>query len=131
MEDLGTMKKWTLVLFYAFAAFVIYFLFTSDNVIFFKIVVASLLLIFLIFLTFSLGIFKQDAVIPSESSDMLRYTMLCRSCGWEWMSQVTRKALAPTKCPSCGNDKLEIIGWRRVKVLNKQNKDLRAFIKGP
>ncbi len=131
MEDLSITKKAALVLFYALAALITYFLFTSDNVIFFKVVVASLLFIFLIFFTFSLSGFKQDTVTPSESSDMLRYTMLCRSCGWEWMSQVTRKALAPTKCPSCGNDKLEIIGWRRVKVLNKQNKDLRAFIKGP
>lgn len=123
------MKKWVLIFLYLAAAAITYFLLTSDNVILVKIVIAALMFIFLIFFTFNIGIFKQDVILPSESSEMLRYTMLCKSCGWEWMSQVTKKALAPTRCPNCGEDRLEILGWRRVKVLNKQNKDLREFVK--
>jgi Zn finger protein HypA/HybF involved in hydrogenase expression len=129
METLTSIKKFVLILLYLSAAAITYFLLTSENVLFVKIVVIALLFIFLVFYTFNIGIFRQDAVLPSESSEMLRYTMLCRSCGWEWMSQVTKKALAPTKCPNCGDDKLEILGWRRVKVLNKKNKDLREFVK--
>jgi predicted RNA-binding Zn-ribbon protein involved in translation (DUF1610 family) len=129
MEDLTTTKKIVLALLYLAAVAITYFLLTSDNVLLVKVVIIALLFIFIIFYTFNIGIFRQDAVLPSESSEMLRYTMLCKSCGWEWMSQVTKKALAPTKCPNCGEDKLEILGWRRVKVLNKQNKDLREFVK--
>lgn len=129
MEELSPTKKWTLLVLYVLAAVITYFLFTSGNVILFKVVIAALMFIFLVFFTFNIGIFKQSLVLPSESSDMLRYTMACRSCGWEWMSNVTKKALAPTKCPNCGDDKLEVLGWRRVKVLNKKNKDLREFVK--
>ncbi|MFH1332192.1 MAG: hypothetical protein ABIH63_02805 [archaeon] len=129
MEELSLMKKWMLLVLYVLAAVITYFLFTSENVMLFKVVIVALMFIFLVFFTFNFGIFKQSLVLPSESSDMLRYTMSCRSCGWEWMSNVTKKALAPTKCPNCGEDKLEILGWRRVKVLNKKNKDLKEFIK--
>ncbi len=125
------MKKWIIAGLYVVAAVITYFLFRSENVLLLKAIITVLIFIFLIFFTFNLGIFKQNIIFPSESSDMLRYTMACRSCGWEWMSNVTKKALAPTKCPNCGDDKLEILGWRRVKVLNKQNRDLRSFIKGP
>jgi Zn finger protein HypA/HybF involved in hydrogenase expression len=130
MEELTPAKKWILLGLYIVAAVITYFLFTSENVLLVKVVIVALLFIFLIFFTFNIGIFKQDVILPSESSEMLRYTMLCRSCGWEWMSQVTKKALAPTRCPNCGDDKLEVLGWRRVKVLNRQNRDLRTFIKG-
>lgn len=129
MEELTSTKKWILASLYLVAAVITYFIFTSQNVILVKAVIVALLFIFLVFFTFNLGIFKLNVVLPSESSDMLRYTMACRSCGWEWMSNVTKKALAPTKCPNCGDDKLEILGWRRVKVLNKKNKDLKEFIK--
>lgn len=122
-------KALVLILLYVAAAVAAYFIFTYENVLLLRAVIVALLFLFLIFLTFNLGIFKKSMVFPSESSEMLRYTMLCRSCGWEWMSQVTKKALAPTKCPQCGDDKLEILGWRRVKVLNKQNKDLKEFMR--
>ncbi|MEM4245367.1 MAG: hypothetical protein QW404_01950 [Candidatus Nanoarchaeia archaeon] len=128
MEELTDTKKWILAGLFVIAALITYFLFTSENVILIKVVVVALLFVFLVFFTFYLGVFKQKVILPSESSDMLRYTMSCRSCGWEWMSNVTKKALAPTKCPNCGDDKLEILGWRRVKVLNKKNKDLKEFI---
>jgi len=129
MVDLMSAKKVVLVLLYVAAVVVTYFLFASQNVILFKVVIASLLFLILIFFTFNIGVLRQGSVAPSESSEMLRYTMLCRSCGWEWMSNVTRMALAPTKCPTCGDNKLEVLGWRRVKVLNKKNKDLREFVK--
>jgi predicted RNA-binding Zn-ribbon protein involved in translation (DUF1610 family) len=69
--------------------------------------------------------------IPSSlSGDMIRYTMLCHSCNWEWMSNTTDKE-SPTKCPNCGERaKLELVGYRKVqKFPKKSNKDLTSFFK--
>lgn len=128
MEWTAATRKLILILLYIIAVVITFFLFRSNNIVLIKAVVVALLFVFLALLTINFRL-SPISVLPSESSEMLRYTMLCRSCGWEWMSQVTKKALAPTKCPNCSNDKLEILGWRRVKVLNKQNKDLREFVK--
>lgn len=63
-----------------------------------------------------------------EGKESLRYTMLCKKCGWEWMSHTTQTM--PNKCPNCGEKtRLEIVGWRKVKVLTKQDRDLRGFFK--
>ncbi len=68
--------------------------------------------------------------IPSSlsGSNMIRYTMLCHNCNWEWMSNTTDKE-SPTKCPSCGErSKLELIGYRKVQKLpKKSDKELTSF----
>ena len=59
----------------------------------------------------------------------IRYTMHCKNCNWEWMSNVGDKA--PNTCPNCREkDKLEIIGWRQVLTKEKKsNLDLRKYFK--
>jgi hypothetical protein len=68
--------------------------------------------------------------IPASLSgdNMIRYTMLCHNCNWEWMSNTTDKN-SPTKCPSCGErSKLELVGYRKVqKIHKKSNKNLTSF----
>jgi|TARA_Y100000310_G_C20648708_1_gene798155 hypothetical protein len=70
--------------------------------------------------------------IPASlsGSNMIRYTMLCHNCNWEWMSNTTDKN-SPTKCPTCGErSKLELVGYRKVQKLpKKSNKDLTSFFK--
>jgi predicted RNA-binding Zn-ribbon protein involved in translation (DUF1610 family) len=70
--------------------------------------------------------------IPSSisGSNMIRYTMLCHTCNWEWMSNTTEKD-SPNKCPNCGErSKLELVGYRKVQKLPKtSNKDLTSFFK--
>jgi len=70
--------------------------------------------------------------IPSSlsGSNMIRYTMLCHHCNWEWMSNTTEKE-SPTKCPNCGErSKLELVGYRKVQKLPKKSeKDLTSFFK--
>jgi hypothetical protein len=72
---------------------------------------------------------REDALFLREKG-MIRYAMLCKSCGWEWMSNVTDKK-APSKCPSCNEKKrLEIIGWRVVQPYQEQkNEELTKFFK--
>lgn len=124
------MKQYLIALIPFLSVPVVYILLVSNNTFLLKTVVAILFFLSLLSIALHLNISKKESVLPSESSEMLRYTMSCRSCGWEWMSQVTRKSLAPTKCPNCNENRLEIIGWRRVKILNQENKDLRSFVKG-
>jgi len=72
---------------------------------------------------------KED--LPNVSGkSMLRYSLLCHNCNWEWMSNTTEKE-KPTTCPNCGNkSKLELIGWRKVHVLPKKgDKELSNFFK--
>ena len=70
--------------------------------------------------------------IPVSASikEMIRYSMLCHNCNWEWMSNTTEKD-SPTKCPNCGEkSKLELVGYRKVqKIPKKSNKDLTSFFK--
>lgn len=70
----------------------------------------------------------KEEKFESKGKESTRYTMLCRRCGWEWMSHTTQKI--PNKCPNCGEkNRLETIGWRKVKILSKRNKDIRSFFK--
>lgn len=73
---------------------------------------------------------KKEEPLSLEDKNSTRYTMHCRSCGWEWMSNISDKT--PSTCPNCkSHEKLEIIGWRKIKLSeNKQKeKDLRNFFK--
>ncbi len=73
---------------------------------------------------------KLDKTSLADSKNLLRYSMLCKKCGWEWMSHSTSKAFMPSQCPKCGNTKkhmIEIIGWRKFDIASKKDKDLRHF----
>ena len=51
-----------------------------------------------------------------------RYSMLCKNCGWEWMSHTTE--IEPKRCANCGSEKnLEVIGWRRIKDFTKKREE--------
>ncbi len=71
---------------------------------------------------------KKNLTISKKG--LMRYTLLCHSCNWEWMSNVTDKKYSK-KCPNCGeNAKIEIIGIRRVHKLSKRsNKDLTSYFR--
>ena len=72
--------------------------------------------------------FNREQQLLDKTS--LRYTMHCRACGWEWMSNVSEKA--PSTCPNChSKERSEVIGWRKVKLSDqkKQEKDLRSFFR--
>jgi len=72
--------------------------------------------------------FNREQQLFDKTS--LRYTMHCKNCGWEWMSNISEKA--PSTCPNCrSKDRSEIIGWRKVKLSDqkKQEKDLRSFFR--
>jgi len=73
---------------------------------------------------------KLDKTSLTDSKNLLRYSLLCKKCGWEWMSHSTSKAFMPSQCPKCGNTKkntIEIIGWRKFDATSKKDKDLRHF----
>ncbi|MDD5253740.1 MAG: hypothetical protein PHG05_01370 [Candidatus Nanoarchaeia archaeon] len=67
--------------------------------------------------------------LSEEENQSLRFTMICKQCGWEWMSNITSSGSKPTKCPNCRSDNLETIGWRKVKLQKKKERDLRSFFK--
>ncbi len=73
---------------------------------------------------------NKEKLPKVNGKGMLRYTLLCHNCNWEWMSNTTEKE-KPTTCPNCGNkNKLELIGWRKVNVLPKKgDKELSNFFK--
>lgn len=70
---------------------------------------------------------KKETILVSDKT-AVRYTMHCKSCGWEWMSNVSEKV--PSVCPNCrSREKAEVIGWRRVRLSSERQKekDLRKF----
>jgi predicted Zn-ribbon and HTH transcriptional regulator len=72
----------------------------------------------------------KDKLLISEDKTSVRYTMHCKNCGWEWMSNTSDKI--PSLCPNCRTkDKAEIIGWRKVNLSTQKQKekDLRNFFK--
>jgi len=77
-------------------------------------------------------LFQRLTRIPLSLSGQIatRYTMLCHSCGWEWISHTTDKD-SPNKCPNCGEkSRLELIGWRKVNISPKSaHKTLKSFFK--
>jgi len=70
---------------------------------------------------------KTQGLFPEKG--LLRYSMLCKDCGWEWMSNVSKNGNSPRKCPHCHQAHLEITGWRTVKQTKKRETDLRKFFK--
>lgn len=101
---------------------------TLHNKYFLSLIYSALVLILIKILLIYNGLNK----IPSSLSgnNMIRYTMLCHHCNWEWMSNTTEKE-SPTKCPNCGErSRLELIGYRKVQKLpKKSDKDLTSFFK--
>lgn len=72
-----------------------------------------------------LFVFRERKIEFSDGAG--RYSMLCKGCGWEWMSNTTESI--PKKCSNCGNEKdLEVLGWRKVKeFVKKKEADLKKY----
>ena len=83
--------------------------------------------ILVIFIIYNFLYSVESPEITGKSA--LRYTMHCKNCNWEWMSNTTEKG-APNVCPNCHEKfNLEVIGWRKVKLTPKKSeRDLRSFI---
>lgn len=73
---------------------------------------------------------ESKKAINISKKGLVRYTLLCNSCNWEWMSNVTDKKYNK-KCPNCGEtSRIELIGIRRVRKLPKRsNKDLTSYFR--
>jgi predicted RNA-binding Zn-ribbon protein involved in translation (DUF1610 family) len=93
-----------------------------------NIFIVSLILSFVILFLFLL--YQRKKEIKFEKKGLLRYTLLCHSCNWEWMSNLTNKKYSK-KCPNCGeSSKIETIGMRRVhKLPKKSSRDLTSYLK--
>ena len=93
-----------------------------------NIFVISLILSLLVVFSFSL--YQREKEIKFDKKGLLRYTLLCHSCNWEWMSNVTNKKYSK-KCPNCSeSSKIEIVGMRRVHKLPKRSsRDLTSYFK--
>jgi len=75
---------------------------------------------------------KVKITIPKIKGEdhFIRYDMFCHKCNWEWMSHSAKKA--PSQCPNCNTTQknmLEVIGWRKMNISTKKDKDLRAFFR--
>ena len=92
------------------------------------ILISIILPLFVLLIIYTFSNIKQQSKIPVNKKSV-RYTMHCKSCNWEWMSNTADKA--PTTCPNCREkEKLEIIGWRHVLMSEKKtNIDLRRYFK--
>lgn len=85
-------------------------------------------ILFILFIV--LNKLNVNEMIVSGEKTSIRYTMHCRDCGWEWMSNVSDKI--PTVCPNChSKEKSELVGWRKVRPSDGKQKerDLRNFFK--
>ena len=92
--------------------------------------ISSAILAFIVVV--SMVIYKSESKknLTIEKKGLMRYTLLCHCCNWEWMSNATNKKYSK-KCPNCSEtSKIEIIGIRRVhKLLKRSNKDLTNYFK--
>tara|TARA_B100000315_G_C14251596_1_gene440006 strand:- start:113 stop:475 length:363 start_codon:yes stop_codon:yes gene_type:complete len=80
---------------------------------------------FVIIFEVVLFVFRERRIEFSDGAG--RYSMLCKDCGWEWMSNTTE--IVPKKCSNCGSEKnLEILGWRKIKdFVKKKEADLKKY----
>ncbi|MCD4759612.1 hypothetical protein K8R33_01855 [archaeon] len=73
---------------------------------------------------------KGKKSISLEGKGLMRYSLLCHNCNWEWMSNVTEQKYSK-KCPNCGHDsRIEVVAIRKVRKLpKKSNKKLTSYFK--
>ncbi|MDD5331260.1 MAG: hypothetical protein PHE43_00340 [Candidatus Nanoarchaeia archaeon] len=90
-------------------------------------ILVSLILAFVLALVITIFKSPFQNELSKELKTVIRYTMLCKDCGWEWMSNTT--SLKPNRCPNCRSENLETLGWRKIKTNLKKEKDLRSFFK--
>ncbi len=99
-----------------------------ENDVYISLLYALLLSLVALILT---RVLKQDYLTQIDGKNLLRYSMLCKKCGWEWMSHSTSRSHYPGQCPKCGNSKramIEIVGWRKFDISSSKDKDLRHFM---
>lgn len=95
-----------------------------------KYVIAGFFSLFVVVVSLLISKIRKFHDAPSFSDKgMIRYSMMCKNCNWEWMSNTTDKK-SPTRCPNCGERvRLEVIGWRRVQYYQEQkNQELTRFL---
>lgn len=111
------------ILFFLLSLVLIYIIKNIDNYFISAILLAIISLIFIIAYQS-----ESKKLVTLTKEGFMRYTLLCHSCNWEWMSNVTDKKYS-NKCPNCGdNSKIETIGIRRVyKLPKRSNKDLTSY----
>ncbi len=121
-----------LFVFYFISLILIYFLFLALNLtenIFIRALIFSIPVFFILLLS---KLRKVKVTIPKIKDEdyLIRYDMLCHKCNWEWMSHSAKKI--PSQCPGCNTTQrnmLEVVGWRKLNLNTKRDKDLRSFIK--
>lgn len=94
--------------------------------IYLKALILAVLVVFgLVYIT------KEKREIRVRKGGLMRYSLLCHACNWEWMSNVTGDKKYAKKCPNCSDSsKIEIVGVRKIiKLLKKSNKDLTSYFK--
>lgn len=122
-------NKWGLIIISYIALTIITYLTLTIYKLYANMLIPSLLfpllLIIVAYLIFTIKLFKPEVV----KGKVIRYTMHCLKCDWEWMSHTTEKA--PNQCPNCHEkEKLEIIGWRNVNLPKMtKNRDLRGYFR--
>lgn len=122
--------KFSKILFYGLMymgiAILTYFFFIFQEIISNKILFSLVFSALIIALVLSLN--ARRSMHEDPSVGFVRYVMSCNDCGWEWMSNLTEKEDKPKMCPHCKQRNISIIGWRKIKLIPKKEKDLREFI---
>lgn len=109
-------------LLFVFVVFILFLLRSVQSIYVVGAIIALLVVLYLIYMN------HKKPELDFGADVLVRYTLLCHGCNWEWMSNVTDKEHSK-KCPNCGeNSKTEIIGIKKVSRLIKQpNKELTSF----
>jgi hypothetical protein len=96
---------------------------TFENIFLISLILSFVILFFLL-------LYQREKEIKFEKKGLMRYTLLCHSCNWEWMSNVTNEKYSK-KCPNCNeSSKIEIVGIRKVhKLPKKSSRDLTSYFK--
>jgi len=91
--------------------------------------ILAVILITALVLPYALILFKKKNIFVPQEKGALRYSMYCKNCNWEWMSNVTGMR-APTQCPNCREkENLEVLGWRKVNPKTRKGEgDLRKYL---
>ncbi|MBS3172567.1 hypothetical protein J4438_03235 [Candidatus Woesearchaeota archaeon] len=110
------------VIIFVFIVFVLYLLRSVQSIYAVGAVIALIVVGYLVYSN------KKQPEFNFGKDVLVRYTLLCHSCNWEWMSNVTDKEHS-RKCPNCGeSSRTEVMGIRKVSRLPKQNnKELTSF----
>jgi len=104
---------------YTLLVAIIYFLLNYKEYIQNNFIISLIIAVLLILPSFTIFLRRRRESVKFQEGKARRYTMHCKNCNWEWMSNVSDKA--PTQCPNCREkENLEILGWRNVSQPKKK-----------